>query len=177
MRISPGSSGSGSACAIPAPNAKATSADPAAMIGRLRISFTSIYRLWPASRSWPSASGRYDRLLGRYPRCPSTLQRCREQRANYVVRASVSLFELAATAAACWAGGEDVTALGFPVAVAISRIGRLLHAVRRMRSKRAGRHFTGSGPTQAQLRHLREPGGRWGVGLAGEAVVVPVQLG
>jgi hypothetical protein len=93
-----------------------------------------------------------------YPRCPSTLQRCREQRANYVVRASVSLFELTATAAACWAGGEDVTALGFPVAVAISRIGRLLHAVRRMRSKRAGRHFTKSGPTQAQPRQLVTPG-------------------
>jgi hypothetical protein len=133
LGISPGSSGSGSACAIPAPNARATSADPAAMIGRLRISFTSIYRLW--QHRVPGLVHRADTidLLGRYPRCPSTLQRCREQRANYVVRASVSLFELTATAAACWAGGEDVTALGFPVAVAISRIGRLLHAVRRMR--------------------------------------------
>jgi hypothetical protein len=49
LRISPGSSGS-SACAIPAPNAKATSADPAAMIARLRIAFTSIYRPWPTLR-------------------------------------------------------------------------------------------------------------------------------
>src|ERR1700722_369236 len=105
-----------------------------------------------------------------YPRCPSTLQRCCEQRENYVLRASVSLFELTATVAACWAGDEDVTALGFPVALAISRIGRLLHAVRRMRSKRAGRHFTKSGPTQAQPRQLvtaelPDFGPYWSVGL------------
>jgi hypothetical protein len=37
---SPGSFGSGSACAIPALNARANSADPAAMIGRVRMSST-----------------------------------------------------------------------------------------------------------------------------------------
>ena len=59
--------------------------------------------------------------------------------------------------------GEGVTALGFPVAVEIPPVGWLLHAVRRMRYKRAGRHFTKSGPTQAHPRQLVTPGMTSGV--------------
>jgi hypothetical protein len=67
------------------------------MIGRLRIAFTSIYRPCPAFLA-KCIDPMRSTAMDIYPRCPSTLQRCREQRANYVVRPSVSLFELTATA-------------------------------------------------------------------------------